>query len=307
MTITVAREHALLSYSTSKTGNFYLGIQGGKKANSVGSYKITSTKSELDTIAGNKRTKSSINTNKAKASVSSSIDVAKDQDWFKAKLTSGYNYKFDVTGGNGSQLKDSYLTIYNSQGKKVAYDDNSGRGKHALLSYSTNKTANFYIGIQGGKNANNTGSYKITSTRTNKNSAPVFSKSNYWGTLTESSTSSSLSKSGTSGKLKATDKDRRDRLIFSANKLKGTYGTLTLNKNTGAYDYSAYESKIDALGNKTVYDNFKVSVTDGKAEDTANLKFKIVGKNDALLFLKLLFMSPTQMGITLNQIFRDNH
>ena len=132
-------KHALLSYSTSKTGNFYLGIQGGKKANSVGSYKITSTKSELDTIAGNKRTKSSINTNKAKASVSSSIDVAKDQDWFKAKLTSGYNYKFDVTGGNGSQLKDSYLTIYNSQGKQVAYDDNSGRGKHALLSYSTNK------------------------------------------------------------------------------------------------------------------------------------------------------------------------
>ena len=87
--------------------------------------------------------------------------------------------------------------------------------------------------------------------------------------------------SGTSGKLKATDKDKKDKLKFSVNKLKGTYGTLTLNKNTGAYNYSAKESKIDALGNKTVYDNFKVSVTDGKAKDTANLKFKIVGKNDA--------------------------
>ena len=124
--------------------------------------------------------------------------------------------------------------------------------------------------------------YKINSTKSKAtNIAPSFSKNTYSGTLTESITSSALSEKGTTGKLKATDQNSNDTLTFSANKLNGKYGALALNSKTGKYEYSANESKIDALGNKTVYDTFKVYVTDGKATDTANLKFKIVGKNDA--------------------------
>ena len=59
----------------------------------VTSKKKTSKKKSKDKIIGSKKTKHSINTKKSKVSVTSSIDSKKDQDWYKIKLSAGYNYK----------------------------------------------------------------------------------------------------------------------------------------------------------------------------------------------------------------------
>ena len=149
-----------------------IGVGGKKKSKKK-------KKRGKDKILGNKKTKSSINTNK-KGSAKSLIDTKKDTDWFKISLKAGYKYKFDVKGGKGKKLKDSYLRIINGKNKTLASDDNSGKGKHASLSFTAKKSGKYFLEIKGGKKAKSTGSYIIKSKNLGlSNSAPKFLKNEY--------------------------------------------------------------------------------------------------------------------------------
>ena len=259
---------------------------GGKKKKSK-----KKKKGGKDKILGNKKTKSSINTNK-KGSTKSLIDTQTDTDWFKISLKAGYKYKFDVKGGKGKKLKDSYLRIINGKTHKVvASDDNSGKGKHASLSFTAKKSGKYFLEIKGGKKAKSTGSYIIKSKNLGpSNSAPKFLKNEYdGGEIHDDWDSIAFSYERNTGKLTAKDRNKKDKLTFTANKTKGKYGTLSLNKKTGKYKYTGNQAKINALGNVEVEDTFKVFVSDGKLTDSALLKFEIMGSDD-----KPTISKPTQ-------------
>ena len=207
---------------------------GGKKKKSK-----KKKKGGKDKILGNKKTKSSINTNK-KGSAKSLIDTKKDTDWFKISLKAGYKYKFDVKGGKGKKLKDSYLRIINGKTHKVvASDDNSGKGKHASLSFTAKKSGKYFLEIKGGKKAKSTGSYIIKSKNLGlSNTAPKFLKNEYGGEIHDDFRSSAFSREENTGKLTAKDPNKKDKLTFTETRLKEVRLT-SLNKkqeNTNTAD-----------------------------------------------------------------------
>ena len=63
--------------------------------------KMSNKSKSKDKLSAAKN-KDNINTNKSKSSVASTIDSKKDQDWFKIKLSAGYNYKFSVSEAKAS-------------------------------------------------------------------------------------------------------------------------------------------------------------------------------------------------------------
>ena len=69
--------------------------------------------------------------------------------------------------------------------------------------------------------------------------------------------------------------------------LAGDYGTLTVNKTTGSYDYSLaanaeQSSKVQALKEaEAVVDEFTISVSDESLSGSESITFKISGANDA--------------------------
>ncbi|TAN47481.1 MAG: hypothetical protein EPN21_17360, partial [Methylococcaceae bacterium] len=60
----------------------------------------------------------------------------------------------------------------------------------------------------------------------------------------------------------------------------GVYGTLTLNKQTGAYSFAPKNSAVDALG-ADASEAFTVTVSDGFTTATQTLNLKLTGVNDA--------------------------
>lgn len=90
-------------------------------------------------------------------SATGAIETWGDSDWFAVTLTAGQRYQFAL---NGSTLMDPYLTLYNSAGLRLAYDDDGGPGLNSLLLYSATASGTYYLGASGYGSA--TGAYTLT-------------------------------------------------------------------------------------------------------------------------------------------------
>ena len=107
------------------------------------------------------------------------------------------------------------------------------------------------------------------------------------GTISDQTNSSSLQTSNISGQLSATDADASAVLTYgisgaSGSTTSGTYGTLTLNSTTGAYQYSPNSSVIEALNaGESVSDSFEIYVSDGSQSTAKTFQINITGANDA--------------------------
>ena len=107
------------------------------------------------------------------------------------------------------------------------------------------------------------------------------------GTISDQTNSSSLQTSNISGQLSATDADASAVLTYgisgaSGSTASGTYGTLTLNSTTGAYQYSPNSSVIEALNaGESVSDSFEIYVSDGSQSTAKTFQINITGANDA--------------------------
>ncbi|WP_421685267.1 M10 family metallopeptidase [Tritonibacter mobilis] len=88
---------------------------------------------------------------------------AGDDDWVAITLTAGETYVFDLDGssGGGGTLSDTDLYLYNAAGTELAYDDLSGEGLDAELTFEATYTGTYYIGVSS-YSSSNTGSYTLT-------------------------------------------------------------------------------------------------------------------------------------------------
>ena len=94
----------------------------------------------------------------------SKIDVAYDQDYFKINLKSNTHYVFTMDASAGSSL-DPYLTLYNSSGAQIAFDDDTyvnGQyvGVNSWLTYDATSDGSYYISAKGFSST--VGSYILT-------------------------------------------------------------------------------------------------------------------------------------------------
>jgi|GEM_PF-1296739 len=102
-------------------------------------------------------------------SVTGTVEVEGDNDWFKVNLLAGQNYQIDLEGtttGKGT-LDDPYIRgIYNSVGILMSgtVDDDGGQGLNAQVFFTPSVSGNYFIaaGDYHGYWENNVGTYRLT-------------------------------------------------------------------------------------------------------------------------------------------------
>lgn len=75
-----------------------------------------------------------------------SIDTPNSLDWFTITLTAG-DY-IDISA-DGITLSDTMLTVYNDNGTRIAFDDDSGPGLNSNLSFTASYTGTYYVQAAG--------------------------------------------------------------------------------------------------------------------------------------------------------------
>ncbi|WP_255475856.1 cadherin domain-containing protein [Synechococcus sp. BIOS-E4-1] len=108
------------------------------------------------------------------------------------------------------------------------------------------------------------------------------------GDIKDQENSSFLNTSNLSGQLSGTDADASAVLNYgisgnSGSTASGNYGTLSLNRSTGAYEYIPTTAVIEALNQgESVSDSFELFVSDGSLTATRSFQVNITGANDAV-------------------------
>jgi methionine-rich copper-binding protein CopC len=88
------------------------------------------------------------------------IETAADGDLFKVTLVAGISYVFNLTS---TGLSDPYLELYSPTVQLIKFDDDSGGGSNAQISYKATSSGTFYLGAQD--YGTGTGTYKISAAK----------------------------------------------------------------------------------------------------------------------------------------------
>ncbi|WP_371223668.1 M10 family metallopeptidase C-terminal domain-containing protein [Roseovarius sp. 2305UL8-3] len=86
-----------------------------------------------------------------------------DVDWVAITLQAGTTYQIDALGSGstgGGTLYDTDLTLYNSSGGFIEYDDLDGGGFDAQITYTATITGTYYIAVSSYQDGN-AGSYNL--------------------------------------------------------------------------------------------------------------------------------------------------
>jgi len=119
-------------------GNHYAG---------TASYNFTTAASTgSDDYAANSATTGAIALG---GSATGHIETVGDRDWFAVNLSAGQTYTFRLNGAASNGLWDPYLTLYNSAGTVVTYNDDGGDGLNSLLSYTVGAGGTYYLEARG--------------------------------------------------------------------------------------------------------------------------------------------------------------
>ena len=115
--------------------------------------------------------------------VTSQLETGGDRDWYEVDLTAGQTIRIDL--GNGT-LSDSYLIVYDANGRIISEDDDSGSGFWSSTVYYAETDQTIFISAEGYDGAQ-TGSYELSvSEITAPNFDPLDSLE--WGTSLSSNT-----------------------------------------------------------------------------------------------------------------------
>jgi serralysin len=94
-------------------------------------------------IPGNSATTTTIGVG---GTVSNSLEVVRDHDWFKISLTAGQAISVSL---DGITLEDSYLRIYDANGNLLYENDDisSGVNRDSMLAFTATQTGTYYIDV----------------------------------------------------------------------------------------------------------------------------------------------------------------
>lgn len=150
--------NAYLSFTSVAGGQYYAAVSSFNHA-SKGRYQITASDTD---VPGNTSTDETLDAANGDDRVSS-IEIAGDLDDYRVELEAGARYLIDVRGEGARPLRDAYLTILDSDGHRVAANDDGGGGGNARLRFTPREAGTFFIQASGVGSA--TGSYKVSIVR----------------------------------------------------------------------------------------------------------------------------------------------
>lgn len=132
-----------LSYVATKSATYYAVAEGAQ--NSTGAYTLALVETApVDAIAGSVATAATL---APAAAMTSTVDTAPDQDWFRVNLQAGYHYAFQMHAAGGSKLAP-YLRVVNATGLELAHADGT-IGMVSSLIFVPTSTGTFYVSAQG--------------------------------------------------------------------------------------------------------------------------------------------------------------
>lgn len=99
--------------------------------------------------------------------ISNTLEVSGDQDWFKVSLVAGERYEFALNGDatNGNALSDPLVRIVDSGGNELQVNDDGGPGLNSLLVFQATTTGDYFISAQAWANnagVSSTGDYTLS-------------------------------------------------------------------------------------------------------------------------------------------------
>jgi len=148
-----ANGSAETSYEVATSGTYY--VAASSFLSTTGSYALT-VKTLTPDYAGTTATTGTLSTGH---SVTGTIAVPNQSDWFKVTLTAGTAYVFDVGGGT---LAAPEATLYNSAGQAVASTTIGRSGGGAQLVFDPTTTGTYYIGASGQTSLSTSGTYTVS-------------------------------------------------------------------------------------------------------------------------------------------------
>ncbi|KZK96134.1 Serralysin precursor [Pseudovibrio sp. Ad5] len=83
-----------------------------------------------------------------------------DRDAVAIELEEGKEYTVSLKGTGYYGVRNTVLTLYDSDGNRIAFDDDSGEGRNSEITFTATSSGKFYIGASSFGNRY-TGSYKI--------------------------------------------------------------------------------------------------------------------------------------------------
>ncbi|WP_264211859.1 M10 family metallopeptidase [Leisingera thetidis] len=92
-----------------------------------------------------------------------SLSSSGDRDWVAIELTAGESYTIEMSGAvsGGGTLGDPYLRLHSANGSQLRYDDDSGPGYEAAITFTASSTGTYYINA-GSYRDSGSGSYTVS-------------------------------------------------------------------------------------------------------------------------------------------------
>jgi methionine-rich copper-binding protein CopC len=158
--------NAQIIYKPSQSGTFYLGA--ADFGSGLGAYKISAaTQTGKDDYSANTSTTGVLGVG---AQVTGTIEIAKDEDWFKVTLQAGTTYAFELKGydagggtlGSGT-FSQPYLSLYDSSGYFKNSTASGGVGGDPLLRFTPTVSGTYYVSAED-LYSTSTGTYTLKAT-----------------------------------------------------------------------------------------------------------------------------------------------
>ncbi len=130
-----------LEYQATATGPHYVEVRGFVE-DAQGSYAITLTPGEIG--ASPDAAEYLAPGGEGRMSM---IGSAGDADWFAVDLVEGRPYRFAVDGVEPDPLGDPLLTLYDTEGREVAVDDDGGPGLNSYLSFRSVTGGTYFAAV----------------------------------------------------------------------------------------------------------------------------------------------------------------
>ena len=138
--------NSLISFSAQYDGTYFLSAAAYGDAG-TGSYSLTSNilASVVDDIPGDLSTTVTLIPGD---NVFGTIDHPGDFDWYGINTVSGQTYEFSLISAGGTPLLDPWLTLYDSAGNFIDYDNDGGSGSNSVLEYYALSDERVYISAE---------------------------------------------------------------------------------------------------------------------------------------------------------------
>jgi hypothetical protein len=150
--------NSYLSFTSVTGGQYFAAVSSFNHA-SAGRYLIVASDTD---VPGNTGTDETLDAANGDDRISS-IEIAGDLDAYRVDLEAGLHYLVEVVAQGDNGLGDPYLAILNSDGERVAADDDGGSGRNARLRFTPHDAGTYFLQASGLGGA--TGSYKISIVR----------------------------------------------------------------------------------------------------------------------------------------------